>query len=610
MSVVLRLRSLSSHFMLRLEVMLHCSVSLRPATIRMSPLTTAVGASAHALLELLKEREQPALASYTLGWVLQLLRGSLAAFSMCDDASSSKGLRMPQNQWRGGAAQGAAYALGIMQAAGQKGVLELCGAAAAEGVTWEALSEVVAQMGSGENGAGRATLHEQRDPPGGADEAGLGADKEEGRTWAADANVMKGSGRATRGTEAAEMRVPASLVGRLLDAWVASGLAVITHAAAHSGSGDGGDGSANPDACDKVLPGVAALLRGMRAAQAACLAGYSAGAPAEGPRLVLHMRVLANLRLLALHPLCGARGALAQQQQLLASALDIAAKAASNGDASLRAAGLDTLNALVSHALRRPPVPLPAPDGSSSASQYNQPSASIRPECFAFLLPLALERMNDGASEVAAAAARLVAGPLAEPLFLAVTRGPGPDSSWLPAWQDALASAPQMRSMKPAQLARLWEVLFQSAATTTGGVLLRRRTPQPGVGEGGASGGDDEDRIEALQRLALGLLPAEGAAAGAEGKQGAQDAMGAARGVGGGAEGGGGSSVEEGAWGDEELDRALSGSSAALVWLVLQEAAKAMVGGKLRTHLGGPTHTLGALERMMQVGTWAWIQVP
>ncbi len=589
--------------MLHLEVTLPCDVSLRPATIRMSPSTTVVGASAHALLELLKEREQPTLASHTLGWVLQLLQGSLAAFSLCDDRTPSKGLGLPRNQWRGGAAQGAAYAMGILQAACQKGVLGLCGAAAVEGAAWDALSEVVAQMGSGENGAGRATLEEQSDQPGGADEADRVADKEAGGIWTADTDVVRG--RRIRGTKAAELCVPASIVGPLLDAWVASGLAVITHAATHSSTtGDGGDGSASPDARETVLPCVAALLRGMRAAQAACHAGCSQGAPAEGPRLVLHTRVLANLRLLALHPLCGARGALVQQQQLLASALDIAAHAAKNGDASLRAAGLDTLNALASHALRRSPAPQPVPDGGLSAYHHNQHSASIRPECFAFLLPLTLERMNDAAPEVAAAAARLVAGPLAEPLLLAVTRGPGPDSSWLPAWEDALASAPQMRSMKPAQLARVWEVLFQSAATTTGGVLLRRRTPQPGVGEGGAGGGDDEDRIEALQRLAVGLLPATEAAGSAEGKQGTQDALVAAPGGGGGLEVGGDGSGGEDAWGQGELEQALAGSGAALVWLVLQEAAKAMVGGKLRTHLGGPTHTLGALERMMQVGTW------
>eukprot|EP00198_Chlamydomonas_reinhardtii_P004149 XP_001693485.1 phosphatidylinositol 3-kinase-related protein kinase [Chlamydomonas reinhardtii] len=135
-----------------------------------------------------------------------------------------------------------------------------------------------------------------------------------------------------------------------------------------------------------------------------------------------------------------------------------------------------------------------------------------------------------------------------------------------------------------------------------------------GVGGGGAGAygaGSGGGRLEALQRLALALQPLAGAPSasssisagtGAAGGGDAdpkpagdatdgQEAAGAALRLGG---GGAGTGAGAGAL--------LAGgrSGAALAWLAVQEGGKQLVAGRLRTHLGGPTQTLGALERMLQ----------
>ncbi|KXZ49313.1 PI3kinase-like protein [Gonium pectorale] len=173
--------------------------------------------------------------------------------------------------------------------------------------------------------------------------------------------------------------------------------------------------------------------------------------------------------------------------------------------------------------------------------------------------------------------------------FVASTCG-----AWLPPWQDDLAVAPQQRALRSQQLARLLELLFQATAAQQGGLLLRKRAPSAPAGSAGQ--GEDVEavgRMEALQRLALGLTPVSASASASQQPDGESGAAGAAVAAAGAPAAG--SATAEGA------GAAVERSGAALVWLVVQEGAKQAVAARLRTHLGGPTQTLGALERMLQV---------
>jgi PI-3-kinase-related kinase SMG-1 len=50
----------------------------------------------------------------------------------------------------------------------------------------------------------------------------------------------------------------------------------------------------------------------------------------------------------------------------------------------------------------------------------------------------------------------------------------------------------------------------------------------------------------------------------------------------------------------EQVEACVRGRQDAAAWWAVQEAARHCVANRLRTHLGGPTHTFAALEKMLQ----------
>ncbi len=197
-----------------------------------------------------------------------------------------------------------------------------------------------------------------------------------------------------------------------------------------------------------------------------------------------------------------------------------------------------------------------------------------------------------------------------------------------PSWHDALAAAaqPPRCNWRPASLGRLFGLLFPEGALAArqlpaevpgpGGVLLRRRAEPPG-GVGGAAAADNaalRPGVIALQLAALEvdvtgvaeaplpspwvefaaelspaeLPPASKAGAPPAPRDDAPDGPPARR-------------------GDDDAAAAAAAlpwqrsSAAAAAWQACQDAASSTVAARLRTHLGGPTQSLAALERLLQL---------
>jgi hypothetical protein len=190
------------------------------------------------------------------------------------------------------------------------------------------------------------------------------------------------------------------------------------------------------------------------------------------------------------------------------------------------------------------------------------------------LVAATAELMCDMDQEVAAAALPVFCSLSTSALLLITATAP----HWAcePPWQQTLAMQQVARLVKPPQLARMFEQLFQ----TSTGLLIKRKA-------------DDEHSLTletALARLALSLQPAE--------QQQLQTPQ-AASGPGAAAAGvaaGDVTAVEP----PVPLQPEELSSSAALCWLAVQEAARQVVASRLRTHLGGPTHTLGVLDKLLQ----------
>lgn len=135
-------------------------------------------------------------------------------------------------------------------------------------------------------------------------------------------------------------------------------------------------------------------------------------------------------------------------------------------------------------------------------------------------------------------------------------------------WKRLAALQPQQRAFKGAQLAQLFDVSFHASPAMLQRYSQRagqQRPQQPPQAKHAA-------QAAALYRLAqtLPLLPGAG--------------------------GSSGSSSVGIRLHFEELS-----SAAVIGWLLTQEAARQCVSARMRTHLGNPTQSFGALERVMQV---------
>ncbi|KAG2436602.1 hypothetical protein HYH02_011539 [Chlamydomonas schloesseri] len=377
----------------------------------------------------------------------------------------------------------------------------------------------------------------------------------------------------------------------------------------------------------------------------------------------LQLRAVAALRRLVAHPAMAAGSATAplRSARLFALAAESVAAGMASSDASVRAAAADCGAALAAGPHRgAPPCAAAAgPPAVQPAPAAALPAAVLPAEAYAPLLAAALDGLTDTSAPAAEAAARLAAE-LAEAALVAATAAGVPASigSWLPDWQDELALAPQQWSLRLPQLVRLMEAVFGQApvavAVPTGAagpggaagggsaLLLRKRVPGAQGGSGEGAGGEREDeegggsaggggggggagggaggtgaggvgagggnvgggKMEVLHRLALALQPLVVASSPSPASSATSTGDGDAKPTAEAAEGqaAAGAVLKPQDVFAGRCSALLVGgrSAAALAWLAVQEGAKQLVAGRLRTHLGGPTQTLGALERMLQ----------
>ncbi|GLI61976.1 hypothetical protein VaNZ11_004542, partial [Volvox africanus] len=382
--------------------------------------------------------------------------------------------------------------------------------------------------------------------------------------------------------------LPLSVTASLCDAWSSSAVALIAAVCRSECTGISATDNPCPDARSE-LSGVSktpdkdpqSSIDTLAASAAArtCCGAYLHAIHAlqtgfgmnKGIGSLMQLRAVLALKRLLKHSAIVASGAL-RCEQLFHLALRAVSAGATSWDARIRAAALDCAADLVSNVLHPMLLPL-APGGKLEWVPLPPLPPPPRAEALAPLVALAFDALADPLVEVAASALRL-ARALLEVALVTSLRGPGMCGAWVPVWQDSLAVAPARRAPRVQQVARLLELVFQSSAAQ-GSVLLRKRIPTTSAGAPGANDdGDAGGRIEALQRMALSMLPAETS----------------------------GLVTSDVETSSTEVAMDPEGrSGAALVWMALQEGAKHMVSARLRTHLGGPTQTLGALERMLQV---------
>ncbi|GLC49196.1 hypothetical protein PLESTB_000192700 [Pleodorina starrii] len=619
--------------------------------LRSSPQTTSVAAAAKLLQAVLSHGNE-AVAATTLDWLLADLHRRLSVLQSCcrppppasrprPSYSSAPQLgpatRGPPDGAEGGgdAANAAAFDCAVLQAACQRGLLASGALLRVEAATWTALHGPTAPAAPQLPAADPAPSQRAAAAAAGTPslvQAPSDAPSSGGQGSAA-AEGAGGSGLQQQLSPVSQEALPASVRLALCDTWAAAavGLIALVHASEREQPAAAAPAVASARAeADGPLPAVsaaaaaplagaavhsccAAFLNAVHSLQTGASGGGSGGgtdaARGEGAGTGLQLRAISAIRHLLKSPAAATSGALCSEQ-LFRLAVDAVVAGEGSWDARVRAAAADCATALVTHVLRPvPPSPTPPATlgvsaasgavgrgGAAEASPPLQhqvlPPPPPRPEAFAPLAALALDALADTSAHVAAAAARLAAE-LSEAALLAALRGPASYGTWAPAWHDALAVTPQLRAPRPQQFARLLELVFQSAAAQ-GSVLLRKRSPAASTTTGGGDDGDSGARMEALQRLALGMIPAE--------------ALGCEQACGGGVGGGGGGLSAPMVYGGEAAagvaaaaPAAEGRSGAALVWLALQEGAKHVVASRLRTHLGGPTQTLGALERMLQV---------
>ncbi|KAG2500586.1 hypothetical protein HYH03_001354 [Edaphochlamys debaryana] len=552
------------------------------APLRASPEPAAVAAAARLAQAILSEAG-PAAAAAAVDWLLADVSRGLAPTAAAEGGDERAALAA------------AAFSLAVLQAACSKALLSPGSAAGVEALAWRALRAAMPVAVA----AAPETLGSSGVTDGGADgEAAAAAPQD---------SAPPGLALAVAAT------LPASLLAALCDAWAAAGLSVLAAATAAWAQPQplltvGQTALNQPHSnlpagrADAALSApVGAYLRGLHSLIAdgpgpAGVAGRAASASAAPPAVQLRV-VMALRRMLVSVALSGSAARLLRREPLFGLAAATLAAAMASDASAVRAAAADAAASLVSRVLQpSPPSPqpifLPAPAAAAAAAATpRQLPPPPRPESFAPLTAMAWELCTDPAAEVAAAAARLVADLAEASLAASAAVGPVSYSAWLPTWQDSIATAPPAKIMRPQQLAKLFELIFQSAAAAGGaaGVLLRKRVPTGGAPGGGGTADGDGDaagRIEALQRLALGLVAAEpplppppaalpevAAAASAAATPPPPVTL---------------------------APDVLLRSSPALAWLAVQEGAKLIVGNRLRTHLGGPTQTLGALERMLQ----------
>lgn len=146
-----------------------------------------------------------------------------------------------------------------------------------------------------------------------------------------------------------------------------------------------------------------------------------------------------------------------------------------------------------------------------------------------------------------------------------------------PQWQRMAALQPQQRAFKPAQLAQLFDVAFHASpamlqrySLQRAAVLQQQQSPQ--------------DRCAAQAGVLDGLLHSLPLLPSPAGSGSSSNSCGSS---------GSSSSGVMIKVGD------LS-SAAVTTWLLTQEAARQCVSARMRTHLGNPTQSFGALERVLQ----------
>lgn len=219
---------------------------------------------------------------------------------------------------------------------------------------------------------------------------------------------------------------------------------------------------------------------------------------------------------------------------------------------------------------------------------------------------MAIHHVADTSKEVAAAALALAVATADAPLAALASPAagygtggvsPGQGTKQLslgaPSWHDAAASRQHSLSLRPPQLARMFELLFQES--TPGGVLLRRRVEAEADdslphGASAASGSSADADSSAWQKLARSLSPADQTIP--EQGVGTQSTATAAASNVDDAE-----KLQEDVW----LEAGNMHNSAQLAWLVIQEAAKQCVVNKMRTHMGGPGQSFAGLEKLLQL---------
>ncbi|GFR47475.1 hypothetical protein Agub_g9204, partial [Astrephomene gubernaculifera] len=621
-------------------------VSLR--TSPRAPLVATAGKLLHALLA----DCHTTMSAATLDWLLRDLRAQLRAQGAAEPAAPqdwAHGARLERPRKPKGAAAGAvagsaayasasaaAFDCAVLQAACQRGLLAPREVLLVESTAWRAMLELAAPhnpsrspfpascLSSGSD-PGRQPAAGAPSPPAAAatspveDALGPSVAAQAGTLAASlptavmDVTALQASPPASALSALVGPRamtpLPASVASALCDAWAAAALTII----ADVGRGDSAAAppAAAPPAAPAALaasqaappvrdqqsaaansarpadssPVMAAGIEREHSAVTATVTAYLAAlqtlqmGASSAAAAAVQLRVIAALRRLLAHHTAGTLGVI-RRERVFAVALGLLTEGIASNDAGVRAAALDCAAALVAHVLQdHPPASNAAAPIAAGISTPAPPPGTLppppRPERLAPLMSLALDALTDTSADVSASAARLAAV-LSEPALLtALSCGPASYCTWVPDWQNQLAVAPQLRLPRPQHVARLLELVFQSAAAAQGSVLLRKRVPAAGAaGAGAGEEGELSGRLEALQRLALGMAPVT-----LEAPEGGEEVVGRGKGE----------------------EAAVPRSGSALVWLALQEGARQLVSGRLRTHLGGPTQTLGALERMLQV---------
>ncbi|GIL75399.1 hypothetical protein Vretifemale_5200, partial [Volvox reticuliferus] len=577
--------------------------------LRSSPCISSVAAAAKLLQALLSHEHQGVMIA-SLDWLLEDLRLRLAALQPGIAPSlPSQPFSCPvsnaaavEGDYSGdaSAAVAASFDCAVLQAACQRNLLAGKSLLRVEAAMWRALrtamSPAVLQAVLDQNPLPRqsTTAPDSVQPSGDA----LGNGKREVLLAQGESRPGERAGILSAQAQAVSQKwqpLPLSMATSLCGAWSSSAVALIAAVCRPGWAGASAADSASPDS-RSGLSGISKApdkdpqssidTRAASAAARTCCGAYLHAIHAlqtgfgrttdVGSSLQLHA-VLALQRLVK-HSAIVASGAL-RCEQLFHLAWQTVSAGATSWDARVRTASVDCAVDMVSNVLHPMLLPVAPGDGQVVSANVEErvPLPPLPPppraEVFAPLVALAFDALADPSVDSAASAVRLSTA-LLEAALLTTLRGQGVCGAWVPVWQDSLAVAPSRRVPRVQQVARLLELVFQSSAAQ-GNVLLRKRIPAPAAGGPGANDdGDAGGRMEALQRLALSMLPAETPELKTPGgeRSSAEVAM-----------------APEGR------------SGAALVWMALQEGAKHMVVARLRTHLGGPTQTLGALERMLQV---------